>query len=184
MIPVELLYGVLVSMVNIMLHCLVIVILVRFILSLARPQAAGRPKRQRTLRLACLMMMSGAILTFSHMFQVWIWAFSYWLVGALPEKDAYYFAFESFTTVGYGDLVPVERWRVLGPVTAANGMLLFGASTALVFAILTRAASALDVLHPLPHRRTPRRASANATPTEAPPPRRESDPTGLNQPDR
>ena len=165
MIPVELLYGIIVSMVNIFAHSVVIVTLVRFMLGLG----LGRVHHRRMFVLAGLMMLAGAALTFSHLFQVWIWAIAYQLVGAVQDRDAYYFAFESFTTVGYGDVLPVPRWRVLGPITAANGMLLFGASTALVFAILTQAASALHLFDP--HRRTkpPEQKAAKAASSGAPP---------------
>ena len=33
----------------------------------------------------------------------------------------------------------VERWRLLGPITAMNGVLLFGWSTAVIFEVLRRA---------------------------------------------
>jgi hypothetical protein len=35
-------------------------------------------------------------------------------------------------------VIPVERWRLLGPVTAMNGVLLFGWSTAVIFQVLHR----------------------------------------------
>lgn len=41
-------------------------------------------------------------------------------------------------TLGYGDVTPVARWRLLGPVTAMNGVLLFGWSTAVIFEVLRR----------------------------------------------
>ena len=41
--------------------------------------------------------------------------------------------FVNYATLGYGDVLPVERWRLLGPLTAMNGMLLFGWSTAVIF---------------------------------------------------
>jgi Ion channel len=40
------------------------------------------------------------------------------------------------TTLGSGDVTPVERWHLLGPMTAMNGVLLFGWSTAVVFEVL------------------------------------------------
>ena len=49
-----------------------------------------------------------------------------------------YFAFVNYTTLGYGDVVPVERWQLLGPITAMNGVLLFGWSTAVIFEVLRR----------------------------------------------
>ena len=42
-------------------------------------------------------------------------------------------AAHAYTTLGYGDVVPVTRWRLLGPLTAMNGVLLFGWSTTVIF---------------------------------------------------
>jgi hypothetical protein len=53
------------------------------------------------------------------------------------------FAFVNYTTLGYGDVVPVADWRLLGPITAMNGMLLFGWSTAVIFEVLRRSAEKL-----------------------------------------
>ena len=50
-----------------------------------------------------------------------------------------YFAFVNYTTLGYGDVTPVERWHLLGPMTAMNGVLMFGWSTAVIFEVLRRA---------------------------------------------
>ena len=52
--------------------------------------------------------------------------------------DLVYFAFVNYTTLGYGDVVPTERWRLVGPITAMNGVLLFGWSTAVIFEVLRR----------------------------------------------
>ena len=45
----------------------------------------------------------------------------------------------NYTTLGYGDIVPVERWHLLGPITALNGVLLIGWLTAVIFEVLQRA---------------------------------------------
>ena len=50
--------------------------------------------------------------------------------------DQLYFAFVNFTTLGYGDVLPVPDWRLLGPMTAMDGVLLFGWSTAVIFEVL------------------------------------------------
>ncbi|TCT05523.1 potassium channel family protein [Aquabacter spiritensis] len=154
MVPFELLYGILVSMVNIAIHSVMSVFLIRFMRSLR----TRKVERHRILAFAATMMLTGAALTFSHTIQVEIWAIAYNLVGAVKPGDGYYLAFVNFTTLGYGDIVPEPRWRVLGPITAANGMLLFGWSTALIFAVLTRAATVLHVYDPpVPQRRAPRK---------------------------
>jgi hypothetical protein len=61
------------------------------------------------------------------------------IFGAAPERaDLVYFAFVNYATLGYGDVLPAERWRLLGPLTAMNGMLLYGWSTAVIFEVLRR----------------------------------------------
>jgi hypothetical protein len=62
------------------------------------------------------------------------------MVDAAPaDANLVYFAFVNYTTLGYGDVVPVERWQLLGPITAMNGVLMFGWSTAVIFEVLRKA---------------------------------------------
>jgi hypothetical protein len=64
---------------------------------------------------------------------------AYAIVGAVPAaKSLVYFAFVSYATLGYGDVLPVERWQLLGPLAAMNGALLFGWSTAVIFEVLQK----------------------------------------------
>jgi hypothetical protein len=50
-------------------------------------------------------------------------------VDAVPAgKNWIYFAFVNYPTLGYGDITPVENWQLLGPITAMNGVRLFGCS--------------------------------------------------------
>jgi hypothetical protein len=57
---------------------------------------------------------------------------------------------DAYTTLGYGDVTPVERWRLLGPMTAMNGVLLFGWSTAVIFEVLRKAMNPVDGNQPNP----------------------------------
>ena len=45
--------------------------------------------------------------------------------------------FVNFTTLGYGDIVPAPDWRLLGPMTAMDGVLLFGWLTAVISEVLS-----------------------------------------------
>ena len=56
----------------------------------------------------------------------------------------------NFTTLGYGDILPVARWELLGPLTAMNGILLLGWSTAAIFAVLASQLREMAV-HPPAH---------------------------------
>ena len=42
---------------------------------------------------------------------------------APPGTDLIYFAFVNYTTLGYGDVIPLRSWQLLGPMTAMNGVL-------------------------------------------------------------
>ena len=69
--------------------------------------------------------------------QVWTWAILYVVIGALEDfETALYFSTVSFTTLGYGDVVLDKEWRLLASFEAANGLFMFGWSTALVFAVV------------------------------------------------
>ena len=49
-----------------------------------------------------------------------------------------YYSFVTLTTMGYGDITPVAGWRLTGPMTAMNGILMFGWSTAVLFEVLRK----------------------------------------------
>lgn len=74
-----------------------------------------------------------------HFIEVCLWALVMTLSGAVPSADALYFAFTSYTTLGYGDVLATEPRQLLGPASAMNGILLFGWSTALVFQVMNEA---------------------------------------------
>lgn len=67
--------------------------------------------------------------------EIWTWALLYLTLGAVSSlEEAAYFSTATFTTLGFGDITLDETWRLLSSFEAANGLLMFGWSTALVFA--------------------------------------------------
>ena len=78
-----------------------------------------------------------------HFSEVVVWAYTYaWVGAAPPDTDLIYFAFGNYTTLGYGDVIPVPEWHMLGPMTALNGIMLIGWSTALIIEVLRRTGTA------------------------------------------
>jgi hypothetical protein len=68
-----------------------------------------------------------------------VWAVVYRLIGVVPDfETAFYLSFVAFTTLGLGDVTLKPPWRILSAMEAADGMLLFGWSTAFLFAVVQR----------------------------------------------
>jgi hypothetical protein len=67
------------------------------------------------------------------------WAYAYLWAGAIADfEPALYFSLVTFTTLGYGDITLGPDWRMLAAFEAANGIIMFGWTTALVVAYLQR----------------------------------------------
>ncbi|MGZ5911641.1 MAG: potassium channel family protein [Reyranella sp.] len=74
-----------------------------------------------------------------HTIEIWLYGVVYLSLDALPDfESALYFSTTSFTTIGYGDVVLERSWRLFGAVEGANGLLLFGWSTAFLIAVTAR----------------------------------------------
>lgn len=126
------LVGATASICNIAIHALVMVAVIR-VTRIVDEFATTR----QTLRLIAVMITTVTVLMIAHLAEVIVWSLIYTAVSAAPEgTDLIYFAFVNYTTLGYGDVTPVERWHLLGPMTAMNGVLLFGWSTAVIFEVL------------------------------------------------
>lgn len=78
-------------------------------------------------------------LIFIHAAEIAIWAAFFLWAGCLPDAEtAFYFSGVTYATIGYGDVVLPQPWRMLGPVEGLTGILMCGLSTGLFFAIITR----------------------------------------------
>ena len=130
----QLLVGASVTTCNVVIHALVTVVVIR----VARAAAQGKTLHP-WLGLASVMAAAALVLVVAHTLEVFVWSRAYLLVDAVAEgTDAFDFAFVNYTTLGYGDVTPVKEWRLLGPITAMNGVLLFGWSTAVLFEVLRK----------------------------------------------
>ena len=86
-----------------------------------------------------VMAIVTAIAAVAHLTQIALWAAAFLLCGQVSTLEtAFYLSAQSYTALGYGDVLLSERWRLLGPLEAINGLLFFGLSTAVMFAIMSQ----------------------------------------------
>ena len=85
--------------------------------------------------LTCLVSMLLAL----HFLEISVWAAAFAGAHVLPDfETSLYYSLKSYTTVGYGDVLPPLSWRLLGPMEAAIGVLMLGWSTAIIVAAVQR----------------------------------------------
>jgi hypothetical protein len=74
-----------------------------------------------------------------HLLEMAVWATAYSAGGVLPNFEAaLYYSLTSYSSVGYGDVIPPVSWRLLGPIEATVGILMLGWSTSIVVAAVQK----------------------------------------------
>jgi Ion channel len=80
-----------------------------------------------------------SILFAAHLVEIALWSVLFLMCGEFSEfAAAFNHSAVNYTTLGYGDVVMTPSWSLLGPLEAANGMLMFGVSTAIIFSVIQR----------------------------------------------
>jgi voltage-gated potassium channel Kch len=87
-----------------------------------------------------VLVMNFTLLTLAaHFVEIALWALSFVLCGEFSNfASAIYYSGNTYTTLGDSTTVLSPRWRLLAPVEAANGMLMFGVTTAIIFSVVHR----------------------------------------------
>ena len=103
---------------------------------------------RRTLRLKLLgvnfstdlrfVIVATVLIFVAHLIEMGLWAAAFMLCGEFSSfATAFFYSAGSYTTVGSG-LTMSPRWRLLAPLEGADGMLMFGITTATIFTIIQR----------------------------------------------
>ena len=92
---------------------------------------------EHELARAVLLSVLTVFMFLAIVLEALIWACLYRsspMITALPDLvTAFYFSMVTYTTLGYGDVVLTGSWRVMASIQAANGVIIFGWTTALIF---------------------------------------------------
>jgi len=132
----QLLTGGLVSLLNFGIHAVV----TGLIVVATHHIAAATDDLHVFVRVTALMLVTLVVLMLTHMTEIAVWASYYGWLGVETEKAGpFEFAFENYTALGYGDAVAGPGYRLIGPITALNGLLLIGWSVAIIFEVMRMA---------------------------------------------
>ncbi|MEM8935890.1 MAG: ion channel [Pseudomonadota bacterium] len=130
---VQILVGVAVMILTAYIHMWILGIA----LSSFEPLAAWVRHDPGAFRLSTGMAATMIWVMSAHLLEVCVWAVVFGALGIFDEfSTALYFALVAYTTLGFGDIILPEGWRILSGMAAANGFLVFGWSTAFQVEIL------------------------------------------------
>ena len=108
------------------------IVLSRILHSGPRSEKRFWPITWLLIRIACWVILV-------HIFEIAVWALFFWWERCMPDvESSFYFSGVTYATLGYGDLLLPEEWRLFGPLEALTGTLMCGLSIAFLFAIVSR----------------------------------------------
>ncbi len=126
----NLMIGLPVMLLCLLLQALVVAISLRYYVRYKRRH--NEPSISRHIGILALVML---LMLLGNFLQMGIWASLFVLLGEFETfAQALYFSGVTFATLGYGDVVLSPHWQLLSPLEAANGILMFGVSTAVMTA--------------------------------------------------
>jgi len=118
------------------LQAIASVVAVRYFVHVGKLPLGSSPWRTIFIQFSVLMI----VLMLGNIVQITFWALIYRVLGAFDDiQTAWYFSGVTFTSLGYGDVVLKDRMRMLAPLQAANGLMMFGITTTMFFAAVQRA---------------------------------------------
>ncbi len=113
----------------------------------------ARVMRLHTISILTRSLIVGAlvlIMFLATLIEASVWASVYLALGAISGfEEALYFSTVTYTTLGFGDVVLGEQWRLLSSFEAANGVIIFGWTTALIVVALRQISRTLQRLDTL-----------------------------------
>lgn len=104
-----------------------------------RLDAMRNHRRHFTFTFSLVMAMAVTLVTVLHILEGAIWAAAYRFLDAIPDsRSAMLYSLGALTTYGDTTIHLEHQWKMMGSLEAVNGMLLFGLTTAFLFAMIQR----------------------------------------------
>jgi len=130
---IQLLLGAFIVTLTIIVQVIVLSILDRYYVHVRTHLVEGRGTIQKIVVVSTSVLW----LVLGITINTWIWALAFLFTGEFINlEEALYFAIASFTTLGYGDLLLSQDWRIFGALSAVNGLIVFGLNTAFLVELM------------------------------------------------
>ncbi|RLA45280.1 MAG: two pore domain potassium channel family protein [Gammaproteobacteria bacterium] len=130
---IPLLAGILTILVNMVIQVIAVLILIRLFVN----RREHNENKATAARHIWTLTFSLAVLFAGNLVQITIWARLFVYVGEFQVfATAFYHSTVNFASLGYGDIVMSEQWRLLGALEAASGVLMFGLTAGTMFSIM------------------------------------------------
>ena len=112
-----------------------VVQMLRYLFKVVSETDAGPVSKGKTSYVISVIMV---ILFVGHMVQAAVWALLFESLGEFEDfATAFYHSLVNFASLGYGDIVMSEQWRLLGAIEASTGVLMFGLSAGAMLSIMS-----------------------------------------------
>ncbi|GAC16354.1 ion channel [Aliiglaciecola lipolytica] len=132
---IQLLLGSVIIILTIIVQVIILGVLSSFFVQVSLWQSKG----YKIVKNAVVIVISVLWLVLGITINTWIWAFAFQFIGEFANlEEALYFAISSFTTLGYGDLILSKEWRIMGALSAVNGLIVFGLNTAFLVELMIK----------------------------------------------
>ena len=122
--------------INVIIHVIGLALIYERVVHVLSGAMERRRFMPRFVLVIGIAALSAAVL---HSIEAAIWATAYRLLGALPDsRSAMLYSLSAMTSYGHANLFLEEQWQLMGALEALNGMLLFGLTTACLFAMIQK----------------------------------------------
>ena len=137
---IPLLLGCIFALITMAIQIAAVVFMLQYLIKVVETE---KPKHEGMKMNAYVISVVMLILFIGHLVQVAIWAVLFMQLGEFNDfLTAFYHSMVNFASLGYGDIVMSEEWRLLGAMEASNGVLMFGLTAGAVLSVMSSLLSA------------------------------------------
>ena len=126
-------WGLPLLMLTVVFHVCVFALIVKALVPKVRLEKSARSLGYFMVAIALTALGAAAL----HALEAGAWAMLYVWLDAMPDfPNAMLYSLSAITSYGHANIFLADRWRLLGAIEAMNGLIIFGLTTAFLFAAI------------------------------------------------